>query len=127
MDVIQLVQSWWESSVESDPEKYGTLHLYVDYRKLCAAMIWIPYLIPEMDEYIDLLGGATIFSTPDANNGCLQVYIAEDDRDKTVHMFQEGLVHFSRIHFRLETPQGRLNERWKFYLRNSSSSLPLFT
>ncbi len=77
------------------------LRFCVDYRKLNAITISDTYPIPCMDECIDSLGSAKIFSTLDCNSGYWQIPIAEKDRDKTAFVCHSGLYCFRRMPFGL--------------------------
>lgn len=57
----------WASSIVSVPKKDGCFRVYVDYRRLNAVTIQYSYPIPRMDECIDSLGEAQVFSALDAN------------------------------------------------------------
>jgi hypothetical protein len=54
-----------------------------------------------MDECIDSLGDATIFSTLDCNGGYWQIPVLPEDRDKTSFTSHEGLYRFTRMPFGL--------------------------
>jgi Reverse transcriptase (RNA-dependent DNA polymerase) len=54
-----------------------------------------------MDECIDFLGDATIFSTLDYNSGYLQIPVHPDDQDKTTFTSHDGLYNFLRMPFGL--------------------------
>ena len=60
------------------------------------------YPLPRMDECIDSLGDATVFTTLDCNSGYLQVEIAEEDRNKTSFASHSGLYRFLRMPFGLK-------------------------
>ncbi len=69
----------------------------VDYRKLNAITVRDTYPIPHMDECIDSLGSAKMFSTFDCNSGYCQIPIAEKDWDKTAFVRHSGLYRFRRM------------------------------
>jgi hypothetical protein len=58
----------WASPIVLVPKPDGTLRFCVDYRRL--NMITVPdsYPLPRMDECIDSLGDAVVFTTLDCNN-----------------------------------------------------------
>jgi hypothetical protein len=73
----------------------------VDYRKLNAITVRDSYLLPRMDECIDSLGDAKIFTTLDCNSGYLQIPVRPEDREKTLFTSHEGLYWFLQMPFGL--------------------------
>jgi len=89
-DVIEPPLSEWGFPVVLVPKKDGTLRFCVDYRLLNVLNKKDSYLLPRMDECIDSLGEATIFSTLDCNAGHWQVAIAPEDRENTAFVCHAG-------------------------------------
>ena len=54
-----------------------------------------------MDEYIDSLGEATVFTTLDCNSGYWQIPVAPSDREKTAFVCHAGLYQYRRMPFGL--------------------------
>ena len=75
--VIEPTSAEWASPVVSVPKKDGTMRFCVDYPKLNAVTIRDSYPLPRMDECIDSLGYATLFTTQDYNSRYWQMRIAE--------------------------------------------------
>ena len=100
-DVIEPAQSEWASPVVLVPKKDGTLRFCVDYRKLNAVTVSDTYPLPRIDDCIDSLGNATIFTTLDANSGYWQVPVAPEDRDKTTFTTFMGTFRHKRMPFGL--------------------------
>lgn len=73
----------WASPLVFVPKKDGNLRFCVGYRKLNAVTVGESYLIPRMDERIDSLREASIYSTLDGNSGYWQIEIYQKDREKT--------------------------------------------
>ena len=67
--VIEPAQSEWASPVVLVPKPNGTLRFCVDYRRLNAITVRDTYPLPRMDECIDFLGEANVFTTLDCNSG----------------------------------------------------------
>ena len=111
--VIEPTQSPWASPVVFAPKKDGTLRFCVDYRRLNTMTIRDHYPIPKIDDCIDSLGEATIFTTLDCNSGYWQTPIAAEDRDKTALICHADLFRFNRMPFGLRnapsTFQGALD------------------
>ena len=61
------------------PKPDGSVRFCIDYRKLNLMTVKDPYPIPRMDECIDSLGDARVFSTLDFNAGYWQIPVAEEE------------------------------------------------
>jgi len=96
-DVIEPTSSEWGFPVVLVPKKDGTLRFYVEYRLLNVVTKKDSYPLPRMDECIDSLGEATIFSTLDCNAGYWQVAIAPEDRERTAFVCHEGAYQYTRM------------------------------
>ena len=83
--VIAPSESEWASPVVLVSKSDGTLRFCVDYRRLNALTLRDSYPIPRMDECMDSLGEARIFTTLDANCGYWQIpcllYTSPSPRD----------------------------------------------
>ena len=77
--VIELSISEWAAPVLFVPKKYGRLRFSIDYRKLKLMTIRDSYLIQRMDEYIDSLGNASVFTTLEEYSGYWKVAIKPKD------------------------------------------------
>lgn len=99
--VIEPAQSPWASPVVLVPKPDGSLRFCVDYRRLNAMTIKDTYPLPRMDECIDSLGDATVFTTLDCNSGYWQIPVAKKDRDKTAFVCHAGLYRYKRMPFGL--------------------------
>ena len=99
--VIEPSKSAWASPVVLVPKSDGSLRFCVDYRRLNASTIRDSYPLPRMDECIDSLGDATIFTTLDCNSGYWQIPVAPEDREKTAFVCHAGLYQYLRMPFGL--------------------------
>ncbi|CAN8076676.1 unnamed protein product, partial [Agarophyton chilense] len=97
--VIEAAQSAWASPVVLVPKPDGSLRFCINYRKLDAVTVRDTYPLPRMDECIDSLGEASVFTMLDANSGYWQVPVVEEDQDKTAFACHAGLYRFKRIPF----------------------------
>ena len=79
----------------------GDLRMCVDYRKLNSITREDAFPLPRIDESVDALGGAQIFSTLDLASGYHQVAMAEQDKQKTAFTTPLGLFEFNRMPFGL--------------------------
>ena len=100
--VIEPSNSAWASPVVIIPKPDGSLRFCVDYRRLNALTIRDSYPLPRMDECIDSLGEATVFTTLDANAGYWQMPLAHRDRAKSAFVCHSGLYEFVRMPFGLK-------------------------
>jgi hypothetical protein len=63
--VIEPASSEWASPVVLVPKPNGSLRFSVDYRRFSPLKIRDSYPLPRMDECIDSLGDACVFTTMD--------------------------------------------------------------
>jgi hypothetical protein len=100
-EVIEPAMCEWASPFVLVPKPKGALRFCVDYRKL--NMITVPdtYPLPRMDECIDSLGDANVFTTLDCNSGYWQIPVHPEDRDKTTFTSHYGIYRFLRLPFGL--------------------------
>jgi hypothetical protein len=99
--VIEPANSDWASPVVLVPKPDGSMRFCIDYRRLHNLTVRELYLLPRMDECIDSLGDARIFSTLDCNSGYWQIPVDPADRAKTTLTSHEGLYWFLRMPFGL--------------------------
>ena len=99
--VIEPATSEWASPVVLVPKTDGTLRFCVDYRKLNTLTVKDTYPLPRIEECLDSLGDAVIFSTLDCNSGYWQIPVAKADQDKTTFTCHEGCYRFKRMPFGL--------------------------
>jgi hypothetical protein len=71
--VIEPASTEWDSPVVPVLKPDGSLRFCVDYRKSNAMRIRDTYPLPGMDEFIDSLGDARIFSSLESNCGYWQI------------------------------------------------------
>jgi hypothetical protein len=99
--VIEPASSEWASPVVLIPKPDGSMRFCVDYRRLNAVTVRDSYPLPRMDECIDSLGDAGVFSTLDCNSGYWQIPLHPSDVEKTTFTSHEGLYWFLRMPFGL--------------------------
>ncbi|KAF9760998.1 Retrovirus-related Pol polyprotein from transposon [Nosema granulosis] len=71
----------------------------IDYRALNKITARDKYPLPRIDEILDRMSGAKIFSNLDATSGYYQIGIAEGDKPKTAFTWKGGFYEFNRIPF----------------------------
>lgn len=99
--VIQESSSSYASPIVLVRKSDGSLRLCVDYRRLNSKTKRDAFPLPRIDESLDALGGAKVFSTIDLASGYHQVAVHENDRPKTAFITPFGLYEYRRMPFGL--------------------------
>ena len=99
--VIEPATSEWASPIVLVPKKDGSLHFCLDYRRLKAKKIPDAYRLPRIDEFLDSLGDAEIFTSLECNAGCWQVPVSPEDREKTTFPSYLATFRYTRMPFGL--------------------------
>ena len=97
--VIRPSNSPWASPLCLVRKKNGSVRHCVNYRRINLQVQPDAFPVPKIDECIDALSGAKIFSTIDMTSSYLQVPVREEDIPKTAFISKHGLYEFTSMPF----------------------------
>jgi len=101
LKVIEPIHSAWASPVVIVPEKNGKARFCVDYRRLNNITKKDACPLPRMEDFLDSLGQAKVFTFLDCTAGYWQVPQHPADREKTAFTTHAGIYHWLSMPFGL--------------------------
>lgn len=103
LGIITPSNSPWAAPVILVKKKNGEYRMVIDYRKLNAVTKKDSYPLPRIDDLLDTLGKAKIFSALDMRAGFHQVPLEEGSKELTAFTTKYGTYHYNML------PMGLVN------------------
>jgi hypothetical protein len=86
--------SLWGALMLFVKKKYGSIRICIDYCRLNKVTIKNRYLLTRIDDFLDQLQGAHVFSKIDLHSGYHQLRVKEEDIPKTAFRTRYGHYEF---------------------------------
>ncbi|GFW32278.1 hypothetical protein TNCV_674371 [Trichonephila clavipes] len=87
-------------------KKDGSSRMCIDYRKLNQKLVKDKFPLPIIEDVLDTLQEAKVYSTLDLRNGFFHVDVDEDCRKYTSFIVPDGQFEFNKVPFGLSTSPG---------------------
>jgi len=92
--VIEPIYSAWAGLIVIVPKKNGKARFCVDYRRLNNIIKKDAYPLPRMEDCLESLGDAKVFTSLDCTAGYWKVHLRPADREKTAFTTHAGIYHW---------------------------------
>jgi len=96
----------WGAPMLLVKKKDGSMRLCIDYRQLNKVMIKNRYPLPRIDDLMDQLVGARVFSQIDLRSGYHQIKVKDEDMQKTAFRTRYGHYEYSVMAFGVTNASG---------------------
>lgn len=89
----------WCAGMVVVPKRSGEVRICVDLKLLNESVLWQPYTIPQVDETLAQLAGATLFSRLNTNSRIWQIPLSAESRLLTTFTTPYGRYCFNKLPF----------------------------
>ncbi|GFW68412.1 hypothetical protein TNCV_1191111 [Trichonephila clavipes] len=104
--IIRPSSAEYASPIVMVKKKDGSSRTCIDYRKLNQKLVKDKFPLPIIEDVLDTLQEAKVYSTLDLRNGFFHVDVDEDCRKYTSFIVPDGQFEFNKVPFRLSTSPG---------------------
>ncbi|GBM08831.1 Transposon Tf2-9 polyprotein [Araneus ventricosus] len=101
--IVRQSSSEYASPIVLVKKKDGTARLCIDYRKLNRKLVKDRFPLPLIEDVLDKLQDAKVYSTLDLKNGFFHVEVNEDCKHFTSFVVPDGQFEFNKVPFGLST------------------------
>ncbi|CAC5421845.1 unnamed protein product [Mytilus coruscus] len=122
--VIENSSSPWASPLLLIRKKNGKIRPAVDYRKINSKTVCDVYPLPRIQDCLDAVSGANLFSVFDLISGFHQIPVKLENRPKTVFTTKYGLYEFKTMPFGHRN-NGLSKDEGEFYLDTDASDIAI--
>ncbi|GFU58146.1 retrovirus-related Pol polyprotein from transposon 17.6 [Trichonephila clavipes] len=101
--IVRPSSSEYASPIVLVKKKDGATRLCVDYRRLNRKLVKDRFPLPLIEDVLDRLQGAKVYTTLDLKNGFFHVDVNEDCKHLTSFVVPDGQFEFNKVPFGLST------------------------